>query len=339
MINIKNVHKSFGNREILKGIDLTVSTGSVTAILGPSGSGKTTFLRTLNFLEKADQGTMELNDIKVDLKTASNKEILNVRRNTSMVFQSYNLFSNKTVIENIMEGLVTVKKMNKSAAREIAQKFLKEVGMEGFDDYYPVQLSGGQQQRIGIARALAMDPQVILFDEPTSALDPDTTESILQLLERVNRELGVTVVIVTHEIDVIQKICNRVVVMEHGKLIESGSVLEVFSKPKHETTKRFVRTVIPDEIPSTVKHTLACDKRPYTILKMHFLGNNTTDNVLYHINKTFDLETSVLFATVTELEHTVLGIFIVQFIGDDLEVGKVKEYLVAQGIEWQEVTL
>ena len=179
----------------------------------------------------------------------------------------------------------------------------------------------------------------MLCDEATSALDPDTTESILQLLERVNRELGVTVVIVTHEIDVIQKICNRVVVMEHGKLIENGSVLEVFSKPKHETTKRFVRTVIPDEIPSTVKHTLACDKRPYTILKMHFLGNNTTDNVLYHINKTFDLETSVLFATVTELEHTVLGIFIVQFIGDDLEVGKVKEYLVAQGIEWQEVTL
>ena len=158
-------------------------------------------------------------------------------------------------------------------------------------------------------------------------------------MERVNRELGVTVVIVTHEIDVIQKICNRVVVMEHGKLIESGSVLDVFSKPKHDTTKRFVRTVIPDEIPPAVKHTLACDKRPYTILKMHFLGNNTTDNVLYHINKTYDLETSVLFATVTELEHTVLGIFIVQFIGDDIEVGKVKEYLIGQGIEWQEVTL
>ena len=193
---------------------------------------------------------------------------------------------------------------------------------------YPGELSGGQKQRVGIARALATDPSILLCDEATSALDPDTTESILQLLERVNRELGVTVVIVTHEIDVIQKYVNCVVVMEHGKLIESGSVLEVFSKPKHETTKRFVRTVIPDEIPSTVKHTLACDKRPYTILKMHFLGNNTTDNVLYHINKNLlILETSVLFATVTELEHTVLGIFIVQFIGDDLEVGKVKSIL------------
>ena len=134
MIDIKQVHKSFGNREILKGIDLHVPTGSVTVILGPSGSGKTTFLRTLNFLEKADAGTMQLNDIFVDLHKASNKEILNVRRNTSMVFQSYNLFSNKTVIENIMEGLVTVKKMKKPQAREIAQRFLKEVGMEGYDD-------------------------------------------------------------------------------------------------------------------------------------------------------------------------------------------------------------
>ena len=222
MINIKNVHKSFGNREILKGIDLTVSTGSVTAILGPSGSGKTTFLRTLNFLEKADQGTMELNDIKVDLKTASNKEILNVRRNTSMVFQSYNLFSNKTVIENIMEGLVTVKKMNKSAAREIAQKFLKEVGMEGFDDYYPVQLSGGQQQRIGIARALAMDPQVILFDEPTSALDPELVGEVLAVIRKIARDLNVTMIIVTHEIGFAKEVADQVVFMEGGVIVEQG---------------------------------------------------------------------------------------------------------------------
>ncbi|MDU2569278.1 MAG: ATP-binding cassette domain-containing protein [Veillonella sp.] len=171
MIDIKQVHKSFGNREILKGIDL---------------------LRTLNFLEKADAGTMQLNDISVDLHKASNKEILNVRRNTSMVFQSYNLFSNKTVIENIMEGLVTVKKMKKSEARDIAQRFLKEVGMEGYDDYYPVQLSGGQQQRIGIARALAMDPEVILFDEPTSALDPELVGEVLAVIRKIAKELKVT---------------------------------------------------------------------------------------------------------------------------------------------------
>ena len=261
-----------------------------------------------------------------------------MRKRIGMVFQQFNLLNAKSVYDNVAIPLI-LNKVPKSEIDKKVRTLLDFVDLGDKANAYPGELSGGQKQRVGIARALATDPSILLCDEATSALDPDTTESILQLLERVNRELGVTVVIVTHEIDVIQKICNRVVVMEHGKLIESGSVLDVFSKPKHDTTKRFVRTVIPDEIPPAVKHTLACDKRPYTILKMHFLGNNTTDNVLYHINKTYDLETSVLFATVTELEHTVLGIFIVQFIGDDIEVGKVKEYLIGQGIEWQEVTL
>jgi len=198
MIDIKQVHKSFGNREILKGIDLHVPTGSVTVILGPSGSGKTTFLRTLNFLEKADAGTMQLNDISVDLHKASNKEILNIRRNTSMVFQAYNLFSNKTVIENIMEGLVTVKKMKKSQAREIAHRFLKEVGMEGYDDYYPVQLSGGQQQRVAIARALASEAPIILADEPTGNLDEGTAQEIIDILRQAAHERGKCVIVVTH---------------------------------------------------------------------------------------------------------------------------------------------
>ena len=221
MIDIKQVHKSFGNREILKGIDLHVPTGSVTVILGPSGSGKTTFLRTLNFLEKADAGTMQLNAISVDLHKASNKEILNVRRNTSMVFQSYNLFSNKTVIENIMEGLVTVKKMRKSEAREIAQRFLKEVGMEGYDDYYPVQLSGGQQQRIGIARALAMDPEVILFDEPTSALDAVNQKLVLDLLQKLHSEQPFGYVFVSHDIGLLQAVTDRIIVMKDGQIVET----------------------------------------------------------------------------------------------------------------------
>ena len=240
MIDIKQVHKSFGNREILKGIDLHVPTGSVTVILGPSGSGKTTFLRTLNFLEKADAGTMQLNDISVDLHKTSNKEILNVRRNTSMVFQSYNLFSNKTVIENIMEGLVTVKKMKKSEARDIAQRFLKEVGMEGYDDYYPVQLSGGQQQRIGIARALAMDPEVILFDEPTSALDPELVGEVLAVIRKIAKELEVTMIIVTHEIGFAKEVADQVVFMEGGVIVEQGDPKIVLEHPKEERTRKFL---------------------------------------------------------------------------------------------------
>ena len=243
MIDIKQVHKSFGNREILKGIDLHVPTGSVTVILGPSGSGKTTFLRTLNFLEKADAGTMQLNDISVDLHKASNKEILNVRRNTSMVFQSYNLFSNKTVIENIMEGLVTVKKMKKSEAREIAQRFLKEVGMEGYDDYYPVQLSGGQQQRIGIARALAMDPEVILFDEPTSALDPEMVGEVLSVMQDLAKS-GMTMAIVTHEMGFAYEVADRVIFMDGGVIVEEGTPQEIFDNTKEERTKDFLSKVL-----------------------------------------------------------------------------------------------
>ena len=340
MIAIRNVTKEFDvNKQkvtALSDVNVTIEKGDIFGIIGFSGAGKSTLLRMINALEVPTSGHVEIDGVNIN--GLSFNELRKVRKRIGMVFQQFNLLNAKSVYDNVAIPLI-LNKVPKSDIDKKVKTLLDFVDLGDKANAYPGELSGGQKQRVGIARALATDPSILLCDEATSALDPDTTESILQLLERVNRELGVTVVIVTHEIDVIQKICNRVVVMEHGKLIESGSVLEVFSKPKYETTKRFVRTVIPDEIPSTVKHTLACDKRPYTILKMHFLGNNTTDNVLYHINKTFDLETSVLFATVTELEHTVLGIFIVQFIGDDLEMGKVKEYLIGQGIEWQEVTL
>ena len=340
MIAIRNVTKEFDvNKQkvtALSDVNFTIEKGDIFGIIGFSGAGKSTLLRMINALEVPTSGHVEIDGVNIN--GLSFNELRKVRKRIGMVFQQFNLLNAKSVYDNVAIPLI-LNKVPKSDIDKKVKTLLDFVDLGDKANAYPGELSGGQKQRVGIARALATDPSILLCDEATSALDPDTTESILQLLERVNRELGVTVVIVTHEIDVIQKICNRVVVMEHGKLIERGSVLEVFSKPKYETTKRFVRTVIPDEIPSTVKHTLACDKRPYTILKMHFLGNNTTDNVLYHINKTFDLETSVLFATVTELEHTVLGIFIVQFIGDDLEMGKVKEYLIGQGIEWQEVTL
>ncbi|MBS6543261.1 MAG: amino acid ABC transporter ATP-binding protein [Veillonella sp.] len=241
MIDIKQVHKSFGNREILKGIDLHVPTGSVTVILGPSGSGKTTFLRTLNFLEKADAGTMQLNDISVDLHKASNKEILNVRRNTSMVFQSYNLFSNKTVIENIMEGLVTVKKMKKSEARQIAQRFLKEVGMEGYDDYYPVQLSGGQQQRVFLARALVQEADIYLMDEPFKGVDKTTEHAIISLLQEMKAR-GKTVIVVHHDLNTVPQYFDWVT-MVNKQTVAYGPVAETFTDEAIERTYGKGRTV------------------------------------------------------------------------------------------------
>lgn len=240
MIEIENVRKSFGANEILKGISLEVPTGSVTAILGPFGSGKTTFLRTLNFLEQADSGHMTLNDISVDLHHASKKEIINVRRHTSMVFQMYNLFSNMTALENVMEGLVTVKKQKKSEAREKARKYLKEVGMGSFEDYYPVQLSGGQQQRVGIARALAMDPEVIFFDEPTSALDPELVGEVLAVIRKIAEELKITMIIVTHEVGFAKEVADQVVFMEQGVIVEKGTAEEVLVHPREERTRQFL---------------------------------------------------------------------------------------------------
>lgn len=240
MISIKGVKKSFGDNEILKGIDLEVPTGSVTVILGPSGSGKTTFLRTLNFLELADAGQLTLGDKVVDLHKATKQEILSLRRSTSMVFQMYNLFSNMTALQNVMEGLVTVKKMKKAEARSKAMKCLEEVGMNGFEDYYPVQLSGGQQQRVGIARAIAMDPEVILFDEPTSALDPELVGEVLAAIKKIATELKVTMIVVTHEIGFAREVADQVVFMEQGVIVEKGSAEDVLEHPKEERTKEFL---------------------------------------------------------------------------------------------------
>ena len=340
MISIHNLTKEFNyNKQkvtALENVTFTIEKGDIFGIIGFSGAGKSTLLRMINALEVPTTGYVEIDGVNIN--SLSFNELRKIRKRIGMVFQQFNLLNAKSVYDNVAIPLVLNGVPKKTIDKKV-KSLLAFVDLSDKANAYPDELSGGQKQRVGIARALATDPSILLCDEATSALDPDTTESILQLLERVNRELGITIVIVTHEIDVIQKICNRVAVMEKGHLIEEGSVLQVFSKPKHNTTKRFVRTVIPDEIPTTVKHTLACEKREYTILKMHFLGSNTTDKVLHHINKTYALETSVLFATVTELEHTVLGVFIVQFIGNDLEVGKVKEYLLSQGVDWEEVEI
>lgn len=240
MIKIENVRKSFGGKEVLKNISMTVPTGTVTVILGPSGSGKTTFLRTLNFLGRADSGTITFNDNSVDLHNASPKEIIQVRRSTAMVFQMYNLFSNMTALGNVMEGLVTIRKKKKREARDIARKCLYEVGMETYSDYYPVQLSGGQQQRVGIARALAMNPQIILFDEPTSALDPELVGEVLAVIRKIARELKVTMIIVTHEIAFAKEIADQVVFMEGGNVIEKGTAEDVLIHPHELRTQQFL---------------------------------------------------------------------------------------------------
>lgn len=239
MLTLHGIKKSFGDLNVLKGVDLDVDKGEVVAILGPSGSGKTTFLRTINFLDPANEGTVEIDGLKVDYSHAHKKDIMAIRKKTAMVFQSYNLFKNKTALENVMEGLVLVQKMDKKKAREISIEALKKVGLGERLDYYPSQMSGGQQQRASIARALVLNPEVILFDEPTSALDPELVGEVLQVMKEV-AETGITMIVVTHEISFAHDVASKVVFMDGGKIVEMGTPEEVIDHPKMERTQQFL---------------------------------------------------------------------------------------------------
>lgn len=239
MIHLKNIRKSFGDNHVLRGIDITVKKGEVMVVLGPSGSGKTTMLRCINFLEHADAGTINISDLSVECRSASKADILSMRRKTAMVFQHYNLFNNKTVVQNVMEGLVVVKKMKAPEAREISMNFLDRVGLADKADVYPSRLSGGQQQRVGIARALALNPEVILFDEPTSALDPELVGEVLDVIKMV-AQAGITMIVVTHEMQFAREVSNHVVFMDGGVVVEEGRPDEIFGHPKEERTRQFL---------------------------------------------------------------------------------------------------
>lgn len=243
MIEVKNWKKSFGSNQVIKGVNYRVETGDVVAIIGASGSGKSTFLRTLNFLEKAEEGILTLDDITLDMSgKISKKDILNVRRNTAMVFQGFNLFSHRTALENVMEALIVVKKMNKDDAKKIAKEEFARVGLQDRMNYYPHQLSGGQQQRVGIARALALNPRVILFDEPTSALDPEMVGEVLDVIRSISHQ-GTTLIIVTHEMAFARDVADRVVFFSDGVILEEGPAKEFFANPKHDRTRQFIQRI------------------------------------------------------------------------------------------------
>ena len=243
MLKITNVHKSFRKNKILNGVDLTVNKGDVVVILGPSGSGKTTLLRTLAFLETADKGELEFDEIKTSLSNAHKKTILDVRKKIGFVYQNYNLFANKTALENVMEGLVIARKVPKEEAKTIAEDALKKVGLLERKDFYPSQLSGGQQQRVGIARAIAYKPDVVLFDEPTSALDPELVGEVLSVIKALAKE-GTTMIVVTHEMSFAEEAATQVVFMDGGVVVEKGTSREIFYSPKQERTKQFLKRVL-----------------------------------------------------------------------------------------------
>ena len=239
MIKITNIKKSFNENTVLDGISFDVKKGDVIAIIGPSGTGKSTLLRCLNYLEKADAGEIDFDGEKIDFTNITKEQISSLRKKTSMVFQQWNLFKKKTVLQNVMLGLTVVQKLPKEEARKIAIEELTKVKMADRLNYYPQHLSGGQQQRVAIARAIAMNPELILFDEPTSALDPELVGEVLETIQKLANE-GNTMIIVSHEMNFVRKVATKVIFMEKGKIVESGTAEEIFSYPKNERRRQFL---------------------------------------------------------------------------------------------------
>lgn len=340
MIEFENVSKVFQVKEnkvnALKNVSLKIEKGDIYGIIGFSVAGKSTLLRTINALEKPTAGRVLVDG--EDINKLSPAELRKKRKSIGMIFQQFNLLETKTVYENVALPL-KLNKVPKAQIKKKVEEILEFVELSDKRDAYPAKLSGGQKQRVGIARALATEPSILLSDEATSALDPKTTTAILKLLKKINEELHITIVLITHEMNVIQSICNHVAVMENGEIVEKGDVIDVFSMPKKSITKNFVKTVINDSVPQRLVAGILADERNYKILRLKFLSTTTTESVLARVNKKFDVETNILFANISEIQDRVLGIHIVQIFGSPAEIQKAEAYLDSQDVGHIEVSL
>ena len=340
MIEFENVSKVFrtkGNTvQALKNVNLKIETGDIYGIIGFSGAGKSTLVRTINALEKPTEGRVLIDG--EDINKLSSSQLRKKRKSIGMIFQQFNLLETKTVYDNVALPL-KLNKVPKDRIRKKVDEILKFVELEDKKDAYPAKLSGGQKQRVGIARSLATEPSILLSDEATSALDPKTTAAILKLLKKINKELHITIVLITHEMNVIQSICNHVAVMEKGEVVEKGDVIDVFSRPQKSITKNFVKTVINDSVPERLVSGIIKDERNYKILRLKFLDSDSTESVLAMANKKFDVETNILFANISEIQDRILGIIIVQIIGSPGESEKAEKYFDSQNVGHVEVDL
>lgn len=318
----------------LDNVTFKVNKGDVYGLIGFSGAGKSTLLRMVNALETPTEGKVFVKG--VDLTSLKESKLREIRKDIGMIFQEFNLLETKTVFDNIAIPLV-LRHENKQKIKARVEELLKFVGLEDKAKALPGELSGGQKQRVGIAKALATEPEILLCDEATSALDPDTTESILNLLARVNKELNVTILFVTHTIRVVQKLCNKVAILEHGKLVENGSVIDIFSKPKSTIAKRFVETVIPSKIPESIVAELKKYEANYKVIRIFFHAEHATDDVIWQINAKLGVHTNVMFASVTELQGRVLSIITLQLTGNEEYFKKVEDYINSHGIAFEEV--
>ena len=338
IISFENLSKRYEKQGqtfvALDNVTFKVNKGDVYGLIGFSGAGKSTLLRMVNALETPTEGKVFVKG--VDLTSLKEGKLREVRKDIGMIFQEFNLLETKTVFDNIAIPLV-LRHESKQNIKSRVEELLKFVGLEDKAKALPGELSGGQKQRVGIARALATEPEILLCDEATSALDPDTTESILNLLARVNKELNVTILFVTHTIRVVQKLCNKVAILEHGKLVENGSVIDIFSKPKSTIAKRFVETVIPSKIPESIVAELKKTEAHSKVILIFFHAEHATDDVIWQINAKLGTHTNVMFASVTELQGRVLSIITLQLTGNEGDFKKVEDYINYHGIAFEEV--
>ena len=328
MIRVENVSKTYtgkqGTVEAVKDVSLEISRGEIFGVIGFSGAGKSTLIRLLNGLETVTSGHIYINE--KDITTLKRKELLKERQKIAMIFQHFNLLWSRTVEENIAFSL-EIAGVPKAKRKEKVAELIDLVGLTGREKSYPSQLSGGQKQRVGIARALANDPEVLLCDEATSALDPKTTKDILKLLVEINQELGLTIVLITHEMHVVRQICHRVAVMEEGRVVESGEVIEVFKNPQQPITKQFVgEERVDDEIDEVFNH-LSTSLRPGVAVRIQYLGDRTGDAVLSEAIRKLDVTVSILQAKVNITQKGILGSMIILIEEEYSKAEEVIEYL------------
>ena len=337
MIELKNIKKVFvrdKNRiEALKDVTLKVDEGDIFGVIGFSGAGKSTLIRIVNYLEKPTEGQVIVNGN--DLSKLNNKELRDLRKRIGMIFQHFNLLESKTVYHNIAIPLI-LNNISKKEIDERVKELLEFVGLADRANAYPSELSGGQKQRVGIARALATNPLVLLCDEATSALDPQTTHSILQLLKKINKEYNITILMITHEMNVIREVCNKVAVIENGEIIENGRLIEIFGNPQKQTTKNFVRTVVNDRVPESILEQYRGDEKE-KLLELKFIGGKAKEAVISDASKKNNVEINILYANFTELKKDILGYITVSIKGDLKDIDLAVGYLEDKGIEVREV--
>lgn len=328
MIRVENVSKTYtgkqGTVEAVKDVSLEISRGEIFGVIGFSGAGKSTLIRLLNGLETVTSGHIYINE--KDITTLKRKELLKERQKIAMIFQHFNLLWSRTVEENIAFSL-EIAGVPKAERKEKVAELIDLVGLTGREKSYPSQLSGGQKQRVGIARALANEPEVLLCDEATSALDPKTTKDILKLLVEINQELGLTIVLITHEMHVVRQICHRVAVMEEGRVVESGEVIEVFKNPQQPITKQFVGEERVDDEIDEVFHHLSTSLRPGVTVRIQYLGDRTGDAVLSEAIRKLDATVSILQAKVNITQKGILGSMIILIEEESSKAEEVIEYL------------